>query len=248
MSDQIDRLTLQRAQEPMADEGGHPPLLKKTEIVPIAYLTPHHRNYQTHPDDEIEHIMESIRLHGIYRNVVITETGTILAGHGVIEAARRLGLIEIPVIRLAYASDDPRALQVLIGDNEIHHLAQVDDRALTELLRGLKDVDSLLGTGYDEMMLASLVMVTRPESEIAGMNEAAQWVGLPEYDEGENKVQIVVNFLNEEDCQEFCHLHGLEQGKTAMRGARKSYWWPPQRQDDVRSLRFVSSERGDDDE
>jgi hypothetical protein len=210
--------------------------------VPIAILQPHPRNYRIHPEDEIEHLMESIRAHGIYRNIVIAQDGhTILAGHGVVEAARRLGKKEIPAVQTNYAVDDPYALKLLVGDNEIQHLVEADDRTLTELLRELKDIDELIGTGYDEMMLSNLLMVSRPESEIADMDAATQWVGLPEYDEGEDKkIQIIVNFLSEEDCQKFCHLHGLGQGKTAMRGACKSYWWPPRDKDDVSSLLFAS--------
>lgn len=218
-----------------------------TILVAIDTIKPHPRNYRIHPDDELEHIMESIRQHGFYRNIVISQDGTILAGHGVAEAAKRLGYTEIPAIRLAYKPDDPHALKLLAGDNEIQHLAETDDRALTELLRELADMGELLGTGYDEMMLTNLVMVSRPASEIADLDAAAQWVGMPEYDEkGEDRIQIIVNFANEEDRKEFCRLLGLEASKIATEGAGKSIWWPKQDRDDVTSIRFT--EESEDDE
>ncbi len=215
--------------------------IKQHRVVPIDTLAPHPRNYRKHPDDELAHIMESIRLHGFYRNIVLAkDRKTILAGHGVVEAARRLGYKEIPAICLDYAPDDPHALKVLVSDNEISHLAESDDRALTELLRDVANADDLLGTGYDEMMLANLVMVTRPESEIEDLDAAAQWVGMPEYEEGEEKIQIIINFANEQDCQDFCESTGIGKGKEAVKGARKSFWWPPRDQDDVSSLMFTS--------
>lgn len=213
------------------------------EDVALADLHPHPRNYQAHPDDELAHIMHSIQEHGFYRNVVIARDGTILAGHGVTEAARRLGVERIPAIRVDYAPDDPRALKLLAGDNEIRHLAEVDDRALTELLRELNQMDDLLGTGYDEMMLANLAMVTRPASEIADLEAAAQWVGMPEYDDtGEGRIQIIVNFANEDDRQEFCHLLGLEASKIPTEGQGKSIWWPKRMDDDNRHIRFTSGQ------
>jgi len=220
------------------------------EQVALTSLHPHPRNYQVHLDDELEHIIESIRVHGLYRNIVIAQDGTILAGHGVAEAARRLGYTHVPIVRTAYTPDDPYALKLLIGDNEIRHLAEVDDRALTELLRELKDADELLGTGYDEMMLANLLMVSRPVSEIEDLDAAAQWVGMPEYDmEGEHRIQIIVNFVNEEDRQEFCRLLGLEVSKITKEGKGKSVWWPKQPDnDDNTSIRFTSSKEEEDED
>lgn len=145
----------------------------ETEMVKLADLKPHPQNYQTHPQEQIEHLKASIAEHGMYRNVVIARENTILAGHGVVLAATQLGMKEVSAVRLDIDPDDPRALKVLTGDNEIEQLADVDDRALTEILKQINDEDALLGTGYDEKMLAALVYVTRPASEIADFDAAA---------------------------------------------------------------------------
>jgi len=210
------------------------------ELAPVEALKPHPRNYRGHPDDQIEHIVASIQAHGVYRNVVIAQDGTILAGHGVVEACRRLGLPRVPVHRLPLAPDDPRALKVLTGDNEIEHLAEQDDRLLTELLREIKDQDAagLLGTGYDEMMLANLVFVTRPESEIQDFDEAAQWVGLPGYEAAPDPLKVTVNFANAEDRAGFFRRLGV-----AFTDKTDSIWWPPREREDKLSLKFVE---GDD--
>ncbi len=214
------------------------------EDVILDTLKSHPRNYRAHPDDEIEHLVESIRANGVYRNVVIAQDGTILAGHGVVTAARRLGLETLPVYRTTYGPDDPRAIKLLVSDNEISHLAMSDDRALTELLRELKEADiDLLGTGYDDMMLANLLFVTRPSSEIADLDAAAQWVGMPEYDlTGEARLQIIVNFPTEADRQEFCRRLGLQANAIPTEGTGRSIWWPKQQRDDSKAIRFTSKE------
>src|SRR5262245_55372260 len=82
----------------------------ETVIVEIATLKRHPKNYREHPPEQIEHLKRSIREHGFYRNVVVARDDTILAGHGVVAAARHLGLKTMPVIRLAIDPDTPAAL------------------------------------------------------------------------------------------------------------------------------------------
>ena len=113
----------------------------ETEFVDINSVTPHPRNYVHHPPDQIDPLAESIRANGIYRNIVIANDGTILAGPGVVEAAKQLEFDVIPVIRLAVEADDVRALKLLASDNEISHLGEMNDRALTELLKEVKKTD-----------------------------------------------------------------------------------------------------------
>jgi ParB/Sulfiredoxin domain len=203
------------------------------EVVPIASLHPHPRNYRVHPDDEIEHLMQSIREFGVFKNVVVAEDSTLLAGHGVVQAAERLGRKEVPVHRLPIAADSPAALKVLAADNEIAHLVESDDRALSELLKEIKeqDLSGLLGTGYDDAMLANLIYVTRPASEIHAMDEASQWVGMPSYELDAEPWELIVKFDDLEDRAEFAKRLGV-----TLTDATKSIHFPPQQQDDVASV------------
>lgn len=209
------------------------------EMVEIASLRPHPRNYKAHPDDQLEHIMQSIRENEVYRNVVIARDGTILAGHGVVKAAQKLGRTRIAVRRLDLDPNEPRAIKVMTSDNEVAHLGDVDDRALSELLKEIKDFDvaGLLGTGYDEMMLANLVMVTRPASEIADFDAAAEWVGLPEYEDGEqSKFKLIITFREADDRELFANTFKLQIDKKQER-----VWttrWPFTEREDLASLRF----------
>jgi hypothetical protein len=209
------------------------------ELVSVKTLKDHPRNYRGHPEDQIAHLKESIERHGFYRNVVVAKDGTLLAGHGVVKAARAMGIAKIPVVRLDMGPEEPQALKILAGDNEVGHLAESDDRKLTELLKEVKDLDmnGLLGTGYDEGMLAALLMVTRPRSEVADANAAAEWVGMPEYDAGERPLTLVIYFRNDVDRQSFVSEKGIE---TLRAGDETNWtaWYPPKERDDKASVRF----------
>jgi len=207
----------------------------KIEYIATNELKPHPKNYREHPDDQLEHIVQSIKDNGHYRNVVVAQDNVILAGHGVVKASNKMGLKTIPVVRLDVPHDDPKAIKVLTGDNEIAHLGIVDDRLLTELLKDVKDYDmnGLLGTGYDDAMLANLVMITRPVSEIADFDAAAEWVGMPEYESEPKPLQIIVSFDSEKNREAFGKLVG-----SPLTDKTKSIWFPHREQDDVSAIRL----------
>ena len=99
----------------------------QVETVDINDLKEHPKNYKKHPDDQLKHIISSIEEHGFYRNIVIAKDNTILAGHGVYQACKKINKKELPVIRLDIEHDSPQALKVLPSDNEIQNVADVDD-------------------------------------------------------------------------------------------------------------------------
>jgi len=208
----------------------------------IDKLKPHPQNYQEHPDDQVEHLMASIREHGLYRNVVVARDYTILAGHGVVKAARKMGFESIPVVRLDIAADDPRAMKLLVGDNEISHLSAVDDRALTNILREIGETapDGLVGTGYDESMLAGLVYVTRTSSEITDFDAAKEWVGMPEFDAGPRMYRLNLRFRDEATLFECMDRLGLDKDEVqaVAEGHLRSSWWPVEENADLVSVRF----------
>ena len=212
------------------------PLSTKTML--LADLKPHPRNYREHPEDQLLHIIKSIEEHGFYRNIVVAKDNTILAGHGVVKASLQMGLKEAPVIKLDIDSESPKALKVLAGDNELGKLAEVNDRALSELLKEImsKDVKGLLGTGFDEMMLSNLVMTTRPASEIKNINEAAEWLGMPDYEPTEVPYKISINFRNIEDRTQFLALSGLEM--TDSESKTLIGWFPPKEREDKASVKY----------
>lgn len=198
-------------------------------------LRSHPKNYQRHPEDQIAHIIKSIETHGFYRNVVVANDNTILAGHGVVEAATKMGKTMVPVIKLNIASDDPRAIKVMTSDNEIQNLAEVDDRALTELLRELAVENSvgLDGTGFNQQQLSALVFTTRPGSEVASKQESEAWVGMPAYHEGSAPIKLIVSFECEADRADFAAKLGIK-----LTDASKSLWWPVKEMNDLKRVAF----------
>lgn len=210
-----------------------------TELVHIDSIIPHPRNYRSHPEDQLDHIARSIELHGFYRPIVVTADGTILAGHGVVLAARRLGIEEIPVTRVSVDPHEPRAIQILTGDNEMGNLADVDDRLLTELLRDLirEDLDYLVGTGFTAEQLAALTMVTRHSDEIADLDEAAEWLGMPAFEQIAKEPKLIITFDSNQHREDF--VAKIEaQWFRSKTGLVWSMRWPNRPMHDSRNVRF----------
>jgi hypothetical protein len=205
----------------------------------ISDLKPHPQNYQEHPDDQLGHIRASLAENGCYRNIVISSDGYILAGHGVVDALRSMGKTSVKAVKMPFSHDNPRAIKLLIGDNEISHLSKRDDRLLTNLLKILHSGgDSLSGTGYDSQMLAALAYVTRPASELRDFDEASHWVGLPEYQEvgdlpDSTPIKLVVSFRCQADKDEFAKRLGITLHPKA-----NYTWYPPRQNEDLSSLKF----------
>jgi hypothetical protein len=86
-------------------------------------------------------------------------------------------------------------------------------------------------------VLANLVMVTRPAVEIADLDAAAQWVGLPEYEGLDTPLKIIVSFENDNDRQDFARRLNI-----TLTEKTKSIWWPPREQEDPSSLHFITEE------
>lgn len=137
------------------------------EHVPLDQIRPHPRNYRVHPKDQLDHLVESITRHGIYKPIVTAQDGTILAGHGVALAAHSMGIDAVPIRRLPLHPDDPQALKILAGDNEIARLGEVDDKMLAEILRQVKAEDStgLMGTGFDDKSFSALLLNMSPVAD-----------------------------------------------------------------------------------
>jgi hypothetical protein len=189
-------------------------------MVLLSTLKSHPKNYRVHPEDQLQHIIASIKEHGLYRNIVVARDGTILAGHGVVAAAKKMGLAQVSVVKLDLDPDDPRALKLLAGDNEIGRLAEVDRKMLADLLGDLKglDGDDLLGTGYGILDLDRLVASLGSPIDVT-----AEWAGMPEFNQQDNGAfrQILVSFKSDEDAEKFAKVIGQSITKDT-----RALWFP----------------------
>ena len=105
-------------------------------MVPVDALVPYARNARTHSDAQVAQIAASITEFGWTNPILVDAKGTIIAGHGRLAAATRLGLDQVPVIRLGHLSDAQRKALV-IADNQLALNAGWDEVALSNLVREL---------------------------------------------------------------------------------------------------------------
>ena len=124
----------------------------KIETRSVTELVPFARNSRTHADKQIGQIAASIKEFGWTNPLLVDGAGTIIAGHGRLLAARKLGLAEVPVIVLDHLTEAQRRALV-IADNKIAANAGWDRELLLSELSALGDEGfdlSLIGFEPDE--------------------------------------------------------------------------------------------------
>jgi DNA modification methylase len=129
------------------------------ELIDIESLIPYARNSRTHSDSQVAQIAASIKEFGFTNPVLIDADGGIIAGHGRIMAARKLGLVEIPCIRLGHLTEAQKRAYV-IADNKLALNAGWDTEMLVNELRDLEGMDfDLELTGFSAEELADMLAV-----------------------------------------------------------------------------------------
>lgn len=150
------------------------PISQSLPRLDVAYravgdLIPDPRNARTHPKRQIDQIKASIKAFGFTNPILTDPEGRIIAGHGRLEAARAMGIAEVPTIILSGLSEtQKRALR--IADNKIALNAGWDLKILQQELGGLASIDvdidpTLTGfsTGEIDVILSS---AADPEDEV----------------------------------------------------------------------------------
>ena len=133
--------------------GGRPEI----SLRQVAALVPYARNSRTHSDAQVAQIAASIREFGWTNPVLIDGADGIIAGHGRLLAARKLGLTEVPCIVLDHLSEtQKRAL--IIADNKLALNAGWDSEMLGLELQELAAEDFDMGlVGFTDDELAALI-------------------------------------------------------------------------------------------
>ncbi len=124
----------------------------------IEKLIPYARNARTHSDEQIAQIAASIKEFGWTNPILIDEKSGIIAGHGRLAAARKLGMTKIPVIELTHLSEIQKKA-LIIADNKLALNSGWDNQMLSIELEELKlngfDLD-ITGFDLDELKLLDL--------------------------------------------------------------------------------------------
>jgi DNA modification methylase len=142
--------------------------------MPLASLVPYAENARTHSDAQVAQIAASIAEFGFVNPVLVDASGVLVAGHGRVMAAMRLGLAVVPAIRLQHLSEaQARALR--LADNQIALNSGWDEALLAaEIARiredGAVDLDVL---GFDAAALDALLAGVAVDADDVGSGGGA---------------------------------------------------------------------------
>jgi len=174
--------------------------VKKLESVPVGALIPYARNARKHSDEQVAQLAASIREFGFNNPVLVDKENGIIAGHGRVLAARKLGLESVPCLRLDHLTETQRKAYIL-ADNRLAELGGGwDEEMLGIELADLRDEQFDIDlTGFSET----------PNSEPEEKSEAkiTSCFEVVAECEHEQEQQMVYNLLSERKIK--CRLSTL---------------------------------------
>lgn len=144
---------------------------------PIADLVPYARNARMHSDEQIDQLAASITEWGWTVPVLVDKSGTLIAGHGRILAAQKLGIAEVPAM-VAEGWSDAKKRAYIIADNKLTLNAEWDEEILSAELKELRDLDfDLPLIGFDSQELNDLIGSPNlgPTPEAGSLDAADAW-------------------------------------------------------------------------
>lgn len=128
----------------------------KIQEIEIEKLIPYARNSRTHSDEQVAQIAASIKEFGWTNPILVDGEAGIIAGHGRLAAARKLGLKKIPVIELSHLSSTQKKA-LIIADNKLALNAGWDNDMLALEFEELElEGFDLALTGFDEKEIDAL--------------------------------------------------------------------------------------------
>lgn len=173
--------------------------LKTVDLIPYA------RNSRTHSEAQIAQIAGSIKEFGFTNPILIDGENGIIAGHGRVMAAQKLGLAEVPCIRLGYLTEAQKRAYV-IADNKLALNSGWDEQLLAIELKDLEIAEfDLALTGFNDAEIAAAMSVLDDKGEFDPQEE---WQDMPEFDQKDKKAfrTIPVHFNSQKDVDDFAVL------------------------------------------
>lgn len=126
------------------------------EYIETEKLIPYANNARTHDDNQVTQIASSIKEFGFNNPILIDDDNGIIAGHGRLMAAKKLGLKEVPTIKLSHLTDAQRKAYIL-ADNRIALNSGWDAELLSLELQELSDVLDLTLLGFDDEEIKGII-------------------------------------------------------------------------------------------
>ena len=194
-------------------------------------LIPYINNSRTHSDEQVTQVASSIKEFGFTNPVLIDAKGGIIAGHGRVMAAKKLGMEQVPCIELTDLTEAQRKAYV-IADNQLALNSGWDFDLLKMEIEGLQELEfniDLLGFDEGDLMQINL------DSETGETDADEEWDDMPEFDQPDATSfrHVIVHFENNDDVSEFFSIIGQSHTDKT-----KSIWFPEQDRMDTESKRY----------
>lgn len=135
---------------------------RELTLKPREWFKPYAKNARTHSDTQIDQLCASMREFGFTNPVLAHKDGTIIAGHGRLEAATRLSIPQLPVLILGHLTETQRR-KLVIADNKLAENAGWDNELLADELHDilqdsdLDNPDLLASMGFDQEEMDTLL-------------------------------------------------------------------------------------------
>lgn len=165
------------------------------------------RNANNHPDRQVDILAKILKQQGWRHPLIVSKrSGFLVAGHGRLAAAKKLGLKEVPIDFQDFESE-AQEYAFMIADNKIAELAAHDDLFMIENIKELGfsndfDFESL---GLIDFSLDSIGLV----DEINKGDENSEWVGMPEFETADKEFKIVLIFQTEQQREQYINDNNI---------------------------------------
>jgi len=141
-------------------------------VVPVEALIPYALNSRTHSDAQVAQLAASIREFGFTNPILVDEQSNLIAGHGRLLAARKLGLTEVPAV-VVTGLDDRKRRALIIADNKLALNAGWDEEALRVEMEDLgADYGELMGFSQEE--LSDILNAVEPTEGLTDEDEVPE--------------------------------------------------------------------------
>ncbi|MBX9740503.1 MAG: site-specific DNA-methyltransferase [Beijerinckiaceae bacterium] len=139
------------------DGGIFGPAVEAAEMRPLADLVPYARNSRTHSPEQVDQIVRSMETYGWTVPILVDPDGGVIAGHGRLLAAEKIGWTRVPCLVARGWSEEQKRLYV-IADNQLALNADWDEELLTLELGELRAAGFDISlSGFDPDALAALL-------------------------------------------------------------------------------------------
>lgn len=136
----------------------------KIEYLDISQLKPYENNAKVHTEEQIAQIMKSIEEFGMNDPIAVWQDNEIIEGHGRLMACQKLGIKEVPIIRLDILTDEQRRAYMNIH-NQLTMNTGFDIQLLEEELKSITNIDMSM-FGFDIDFLKSSEEIVEDDYEL----------------------------------------------------------------------------------